>query len=113
MILYFRSLMVELEISQDDHGALMKASAQQPTPTILIIMDIKHFAILQWVEQDILILHDIPTHDNCVAAFARPLGCQLFCYHFDTIMGRWIPKYALHNLGHHHLSSEALSVHSL
>ena len=88
--------MAELEISQydatvlyeDNHGTLLMANAWQPT-SHTHHMDIKHFTILQWVERDILILFDIPTHDNYADAFTKPLGHQLFYHHFDTIMGRW------------------------
>jgi len=67
MILFFRSLLEDIEMEQesatvlfeDNNGALMMANAQQPTKRTRHI-DIKHFALLDWVEQDLLILHDIP-----------------------------------------------------
>jgi deoxyuridine 5'-triphosphate nucleotidohydrolase len=73
IILFFRSIMEELGLPQEDAtilfedntGALMMANAQQPTKRTRHI-DIKHFALLDWVEQDLLQLHQIGTHDNAV-----------------------------------------------
>ncbi len=50
---------------EDNTGALMMANTQQPTKRTRHI-DIKHFALLDWVEQDLLQLHQIGTHDNAV-----------------------------------------------
>jgi len=58
-------------------------------------MDITHFALLDWVERDLMILHDLPMNDICVDTFTKPLGKQLFYHHFDTIMGRRILAYIM------------------
>ena len=97
-ILFFQSLLDDLAIQQtaatilyeDNNGALMMANAQQPTRRTRH-MDIKKFAIQQWVEQDLLLLHSISTHDNAADVMTKGLARQLFYRHVDTIMGRRIP----------------------
>lgn len=98
MILFFRSLLFDLGYEQDDatilyednNGALMMANAQQPTKRTRHL-DIKYFALLDWVERDLLILHSISTHDNLADALTKPLAKQLFYRHTDTLMGRRVP----------------------
>ena len=100
MILFFRSLLEDLGIEQnhatilyeDNNGALMMANAQQPTRRMRH-MEIKNFALLDWVEQDLLILHAIKTAQNAADAMTKPLGKQLFYRHADTIMGKRVPVY--------------------
>lgn len=98
MILFFRSLLDDLGIAQqqstilyeDNNGALMMANAQQPTRRTRH-MDIKKFALLDWVERDLLTLHSIKTTDNTADTMTKALGRQLFFRHSDTLMGRRIP----------------------
>jgi deoxyuridine 5'-triphosphate nucleotidohydrolase len=100
MILFFRSLLSDLGMPQesstilfeDNTGALLMANAQQPTKRTRH-MDIKHFALLDWVEQDLLKLERISTHDNTADAMTKPLTRQLFHRHRDTYMGHRIPDY--------------------
>jgi KUP system potassium uptake protein len=100
MILFFRSLLQDIGLEQthatilfeDNQGALMMANAQQPTKRTRHI-DIKHFALLDWVEQDLLILEAISTHDNAADAMTKTLTKQLFYHHYDTYMGIRIPDY--------------------
>jgi hypothetical protein len=54
-------------------------------------MDIKKFALLDWVEQDLIILQSVTTSDNAVDNMTKSLGKQLFYRHTDTIMGRRVP----------------------
>ena len=85
MILFFRSLLDELGLPQthatvlfeDNTGALLMANAQQPTRRTRHI-EIKHFALLDWVEQDLLTLQSISTHDNAADAMTKTLPKQLF-----------------------------------
>lgn len=98
MILFFRSLLDDLGIAQqqstilyeDNNGALMMANAQQPTRRTRH-MDIKKFALLDWVERDLLTLHSIKTTDNTADTMTKALGRQRFFRHSDTLMGRRIP----------------------
>lgn len=102
MILFFRSLLDELGIEQtqatilfeDNNGALMMANAQQPTRRTRH-MDIKKFALLDWVEQDLMILKTIKTAENAADGMTKPLGKQLFYRHAATIMGKRVPQYVL------------------
>mmetsp|Transcript_10383 Transcript_10383/g.14952 ORF Transcript_10383/g.14952 Transcript_10383/m.14952 type:complete len:1434 (-) Transcript_10383:2326-6627(-) len=102
MILFFRSLLDDLGIEQkhatvlyeDNNGALMMANAQQPTRRTRH-MDIKKFALLDWVEQDLMILQSVKTAENAADGMTKPLGRQLFYRHADTIMGRRVPQYVL------------------
>ncbi len=75
MILFFRSLLEDIGMEQgtatvlfeDNYGALMMANAQQPTKRTRHI-DIKRFALLDWVEWDMLLLQEISTkrqHGRC------------------------------------------------
>ncbi len=95
MILYFRSLLADLGVEQkqatvlfqDNNGALLMANAQQPTRRTGH-MDIKKFALLEWVEQDLIILADIKTAENAADGLTKPLAKQLFYRHADTLLGR-------------------------
>jgi hypothetical protein len=100
MILFYRSLMEDLGLEQsdatvlfeDNNGALLMANAQQPTKRTRH-MDIKHFALLDWVEQDMLILETISTSDNVSDAMTKTLSRNLFYRHYDTYMGLRVPAY--------------------
>ena len=100
MILFFRSLLDQLGQPQDEAtilyedntGALLMANAQQPTRRTRHI-EIKHFALLDWVEQDLLKLQSISTNDNAADAMTKMLSKQLFYRHLDTYMGHRIPEY--------------------
>jgi len=91
MILFFRAFLEDIGVEQeyamvlfeDNNGALLMANSQQPTKRTRHIY-IKHFAILDWVEQDLLILHTISTHDNTADAMTKPLTKTLFHHHYDT-----------------------------
>ena len=56
-------------------------------------MDTKHFFIQDWVDNDLLILKRISTHDNESDIMTKNLGRTLFYRHTDYIMGRNIPEY--------------------
>ena len=100
-ILYIRSILDEINIPQDEattlfidnNGALLMANAQQPTRRTRH-MDIKHFALLDWVERDLIVLKRINTTDNYSDAMTKSLGRQLYYRHNDYILGKIIPKYA-------------------
>jgi hypothetical protein len=55
-------------------------------------MDIKKFALLDWVEQGLMILKSIKTNDNAADTMTKSLNKQLFYRRVDTIMGRRLPK---------------------
>ena len=100
-ILYIRSILDEINISQDEattlyidnNGALLMANAQQPTRRTRH-MDIKHFAILDWVERDLVVMKRINTTDNYADSMTKSLGRQLHYRHNDYILGKIVPAYA-------------------
>ena len=99
-ILYIRSILDEINVPQDEattlfidnNGALLMANAQQPTRRTCH-MDIKHFALLDWVERDLVILKRISTSDNYADPMTKSLGRQLYYRHNDYILGKIIPPY--------------------
>jgi hypothetical protein len=100
LILFFRSLLEDLKLEQqhatilyeDNQGVLQMANAQQPTRQTRHV-DIKKFTLLDWVEQDLIILHPITTKDNAADTLTKSLGKQLLYRHCDTIMGRRVPTW--------------------
>jgi hypothetical protein len=85
LILYFRSILDDIHmpqhhatiLSEDNNGALLMTNAQQPTRRTRH-MDVKTFAILEWVEQDLLLLENIRTSDNAADTMTKSLAKQLF-----------------------------------
>ena len=68
------------------------ANAQQPSSRTRHI-DIKTFALTDWVERDLIVLMDILTSENCADHMTKALPKALFYRHTDTLMGRRIPDY--------------------
>ena len=56
-------------------------------------MDIKKFALIDWIQRDLILLKRIKTSDNCSDALTKSTGRQLFYRHYDYIMGRIVPSY--------------------
>jgi hypothetical protein len=100
LILFFRYLLEDLQLEQrhatilyeDNQGTLQMANAQQPTRRTRHV-DIKKFALLDWMEQDLIILHPITTKENAADTLTKSLGKQLLYRHCDTIMGRRVPTW--------------------
>ena len=98
--LYIRSILNDLGISQDqatiiyedNQGAIAMANAGRPTKRTKHI-DVRHFALQSWVEQDIMLLKRIPTNDNSSDALTKNTPCLIFNRHIDYILGRTIPEY--------------------
>ena len=68
------------------------ANAQQPTRRTKH-MDLKHFALLDWVERDLLILRRIKSSDNFTDSLTKPVGKELHYRHNDYLLGKIMPKY--------------------
>ena len=114
--LYVRSILNEIGIDQekatilhiDNHGALLMGNAQQTTRRTKHI-DIKKFALLDWIEHDLIIMQRIKTADNSSDGMTKSLGRTLHYRHFDYIMGYYVPKYAdnsnTHKSGNDHTIS--------
>ena len=100
-ILYIRTILKEIGLEQDNatilyednQGALLMANAQRPTKRTRH-MDVKHFAIQQWVAQDLLTMKRISTNDNYADVLTKATGRILFYRHIDHIMGYIKPQYA-------------------
>ena len=100
-ILYLRSILFELGYPQylptilyeDNKGALHMANASRPTKRTRH-MDMKHFALQDWTEHDLLTLKHIATKYNCSDTFTKALGRIKFYEQTDVLMGCRIPRYA-------------------
>ena len=103
-ILYVRSILNEIGVAQeqatvlhiDNNGALLMGNAQQPTRRTKH-MDIKKFAILDWIERDLITMQRISTTDNSSDGMTKSLGRILHYRHFDYLMGYYVPRYADNN----------------
>lgn len=56
-------------------------------------MDIKKFATIDWIQQDLLVLKHIATADNYDDGLTKQTGRQLFYRHFDYILRNIPPTY--------------------
>ena len=100
MTLYVRSILDELGISQlaatqvfeDNEGCLNLVNANQPTRRTRHI-EIREFAIQDWVKGDLLNVLRVNTSDNAADAFTKSLSKILFHRHFDVLMGKKPPIY--------------------
>ena len=100
MALYLRSVLHELDVPQDyatvifedNRGARLMAHAGQPTRQSRHI-DIRHYAILDWVERDLVSLEEIPSGLNVSDALTKQNGLVLFHRHVDVLMGRRPPYF--------------------
>ena len=81
------------------------ANSGQPTKHTRHI-DTKHFAIQDWVANDILILRQISTHDNEADTMTKNLARSLFYRHKEYMMGKVLPEYAIKRSNNTSHSSE-------
>jgi hypothetical protein len=66
-------------------------SAQAPTKRTGHV-EIRHFALLQWAEDDYIIAKPIPTDHNPSDSFTKATGRIKFHQHADIYMGRRPPS---------------------
>ena len=100
LTLYLRSLLNDLSITQtdatvlyeDNAAAIAMANASRPTRRTRH-MEIKHFALLDWVATDQMLLSAISTHDNPADGLTKSLGPYLFARHTATLLGKRQPSY--------------------
>ena len=101
MILFIRSILWDLGIPQqaatvmyeDNDACTAMANAQKPT-TRTRHMDIRYFALADWVERDIMILERVHTSINMADHMTKILDRTLFYRHVDHIMGHVPPLYS-------------------
>jgi hypothetical protein len=98
MSIYVRSVLWDLNIPQEpatitykDNGACTAmANAQKPSPHTQH-MDIKYFALCDWVNQDLICLEWINTKINTADPFTKALQFASFHHHVDFIFGHVPP----------------------
>ncbi len=101
-ILYIRSIMSEIGMEQyeattlyeDNQGALLMAQAGKPTKRTKHV-DLKVFALQDWVEHDLLAVKRINSADNPSDVFTKALARTLFYRHTEFLMGKVVPQYAI------------------
>ena len=101
-ILYVRSILQDIGLHQcdattlyeDNAGAVFMGNARQPTRRTRH-MDIRVFSLQEWIERDLIVMKSIPTSSNYADAMTKNLNKILFYRHFDYIMGRRRPSYAV------------------
>ena len=94
-MLYIRNILDDLNVRQDNasilyednQGCICVAESRKPTRRTRHV-DIKHFSLVDWVEQDIIAIKKISTNDNAGDALTKALPRILFYRHNDTLMGR-------------------------
>ncbi len=98
MSIYIRSVLWDVNIPQeaatityeDNDACTVLTNAQKPTPCTQH-MDIKYFALRDWVEQDLICLEQIDTKINLANPFTKALQCSSFHRHVDLILGHVPP----------------------
>jgi hypothetical protein len=101
MCLYVRSILWDLDIPQeaatvayeDNDGCTAMANAQKPTSRTRHI-NIKYFALCEWVEQDLILLEQIHASINIADHLTKILSRTLFYRHADYLLGHVPPKYS-------------------
>jgi hypothetical protein len=101
MCLFVQSILWDLNIPQDaatiayedNDGCTSMANAQKPTPRTRHI-DIKYFALCDWVERDLILLERIDTSINLTDHLTKNLSWILFHQHADYLLGHIPPKYS-------------------
>ena len=101
VILFVRSILWDLGIPQlaatllyeDNDACTAMANANKPTSRTRH-MDIRHFALTEWVERDLVALERVHTSINLADHFSKQLQSTLFSRHVDWILGHVPPKYS-------------------
>jgi hypothetical protein len=101
MCLFVRSILWDLNIPQeaatiayeDNDGCTAMGNAQKPTLRTRHI-DIKYFALCDWVECDLILLDGMDTSINVADHLTKILSRILFHWHADYLLGHVPPKYS-------------------
>ena len=101
MVLYVCSIFFDLDIPQlavslifEDNDATTLLANAQKLSTRMRHMDIRWFALCDWVERDLVILQRVSTSLNLADHFTKCLDRILFYRHTDYIMGRVTPPHS-------------------
>ena len=92
-ILYVRSILDEIHFPQeaatnlfmDSNGALLMGNAQQPTHNTRH-MELKKFALVDWIQNDLILLQQVQSENNYSDPCTKVLGRILYYKHFDYVM---------------------------
>ena len=95
LINYVRSILEDLGYLQDqptllyedNMGALLMANDGDLSKRTRHI-DIKHFALLDWVEQDHMILARVETQNNAADSMSKANARIKFHSHMDVLLGK-------------------------
>ena len=79
-------------IFEDNEGAYMVANAGQSTKRTRH-MDNRHFAIQDWVEEDLVLLEKVRSPNNSSDTFTKNLARTAYYKCNDVVMGRIPPSY--------------------
>ena len=97
---YIRSVMNHLGLTlssptliYEDNAATIAVSNNQRATKRLRHVDLRHFAILEWVKNGDVVLKPIATTDNPADKLTKPLGNVLHGRHSDTLLGKRKPYY--------------------
>jgi hypothetical protein len=101
MSLFVRSILWDLDIPQeaamivyeDNNGCTAMGNTQKPTARTRHI-DIKYFALCDWIERDLIHLERINTSINIANHLTKSLFRTLFHRHSDFLLGHVPPKYS-------------------
>jgi hypothetical protein len=101
IILFVRSILWDLDIPQeaatvlyeDNDACTAMGNVQKPTPCTRHI-DIKYFAICEWIERDLMHMERIDTTINMSDHFTKGLLRALFHQHADYLLGHIPPAYS-------------------
>jgi hypothetical protein len=101
MCLFIRSILWDLDIPQeaatvtyeDNDGCTLMANAQKPPPRTRHI-NIKFFALCDWIKRDLIILERINTSINIANHLTKTLSRILFHRHADYLLGHIPPTYS-------------------
>jgi hypothetical protein len=99
--LFVRSILYDLDVPQeaatflyeDNEGCIGMGNAQKPT-TRTRHMDVRYFALAEWIERDLLHLARVDTKSNVADNFTKALTRILFYRHADVTLGHIPPSYS-------------------
>ncbi|GFH49025.1 hypothetical protein CTEN210_05501 [Chaetoceros tenuissimus] len=80
------------------------AQAGKPTKRTRHV-DLKVFALQDWVEHDLLAVERINTADNPSDALTKALARTLFYHYIDFLLGKVVPEYAIPQVSNIHCVS--------
>jgi hypothetical protein len=118
--IYLRSILDEIGFTQespttimaDNRGAMCIANAQHPSRRTRHV-DIKHFVILEWTEQEYIKFQDVKSEYNISDSLSKQTGRIKFYEHTDILMGRLRPQYCISDITTHNTSALESQIHSL